>query len=103
MGVDDDLAGDRQTVLSMASAVTGVALVEQVECGLGAGEVAEGLGSAYVEGLGRAECLLRRGAVGEGLVEVEGVGDVEVGLDVQGAGVVDVVRSTVTWRGSTER
>ena len=37
------------------------------------------------------ECFLRRGAVDEGVVEVEGVGEVEVGLDVQGAGVVDVV------------
>ncbi len=66
-------------------------LAEQVEGGLGAGEVAEGLGPADVEGLGGAECFLRRGAVDEGVVEVEGVGEVEVGLDVQGAGVVDVV------------
>ena len=66
-------------------------LAEQVQCGLGAGEVAEGLGAAYVEGLGRAECLLQCSAVDEGLVEVEGVGDVEVGLEVQGAGVVHVV------------
>jgi hypothetical protein len=29
--------------------------------------------------------------VGEGVVEVEGVGDVDLGLDPQGAGVVDVV------------
>ena len=47
--------------------------------------------SAGVEGLGGPECLQRGGALDEGAVEVEGVGEVEVGLDVQGAGVVDVV------------
>ncbi len=56
VGVDDDLARDRQTVLSMAGAVT---LAEQVERGLGAGEVPEGLGAAYVERLGRPERLLQ--------------------------------------------
>ena len=65
--------------------------LEQIERGLGAGEVAEGLRAAYVERLGRAECLLQRRAMSQGTVEVEGVGDVEVGLEVQGAGVVDVV------------
>ena len=65
--------------------------MEEVEGGLGAGEVAEGLGPADVEGVGGPECFLRRGAVDEGVVEVEGVGEVEVGLDVQGPGVVDVV------------
>ncbi len=43
-----------------------VTLVEQVERGLGAGEVAEGLGAAYVEGLGRAECLLQSRRRGRG-------------------------------------
>ena len=65
--------------------------LEQVERGLGAGEVAERLRASHVQRLGRAERLLRRGAVGERPVEVEGVGEVELGLDVQGAGEVDVV------------
>ena len=88
MGVEDDLTCGGESVPVLPSAVT---LVEQVERGLGAGEVAEGLGAAYVERLGRAEGLLQCGAVDQGVVEVEGVGDVEVGLEVQGAGVVDVV------------
>ena len=37
------------------------------------------------------ERLQRRGAVGEGPVEVEGVGDVELGLEPHRAGEVDVV------------
>ena len=88
VGVDDDLARGRQTVLSRDRCL---ALAEQIQRGLGAGEVPEGLGAAYVQGLGRPECLLQRGAMSQGAVEVEGVGDVEVGLEVQGAGVVDVV------------
>ena len=69
----------------------GAALRVQVECGLGAGEVAEGLGTSHVEGLGRAEGLLLGGLLGQGMVEVESVGDVEVGLEPHGAGEVDVL------------
>ena len=67
-----------------------VALGVEVECGLGAGEVAEGLGTSYVQGFGGAEGLLDCGCVGDFAVEVEGVSDVEVGLEVDGAGEVDV-------------
>ena len=84
MDVDDHLTGGGSVVAFRIG--TG-----EVEGGLGAGEVAEGLGTAYVERLGRPEGLLQCGAVDQGLVEVEGVGEVEVGLDVQGAGEVDVV------------
>ena len=89
MGVEDDLAGGRQTVLGSSAPVS--PWLEQVQGGLGAGEVAEGLGAADVQRLGRAEGLLRRGAVGQRPVEVEGVGEVELGLEPQGAGEVDVV------------
>ena len=80
----------------------GVALGEEVEGGLGAGEVAERGRRRRVEGLVGAEGLLRGGTVGEGAVEVEGVGDVELGLDVQGPGVVDVVL-VAPWRGGGRR
>ena len=63
----------------------------EVEGGLGAGEVAEGSGAAGVERRVGAEGLQARGAVGERAVEVEGVGDVELGLEPHRAGVVHVV------------
>ena len=89
VGVEDDLAGRRAgRPRSLAPAV---ALVEEVECGLGAGEVAEGLGPADVEGLGGAEGLLLGGVLRERAVEVQGVSDVELGLEAHGAGEVDVL------------
>ena len=76
----------------------------EVEGGLGTGQVAEGLGAAYVEGLGGSEGLLGRGTMGDGAVEVEGIGDVELGLQAQGPGEVHVLGvSMVAWRGSTWR
>ena len=48
-------------------------------------------GPAGVERRVGAEGLQRRGAVGEGPVEVEGVGDVELGLEPHRAGEVHVV------------
>ena len=94
MGVDDDLPGCGEVRSRYAgSFLTGYSTTRgmEVERGLGAGEVAEGLGAAYVERLGRAECLLQCRAVSQGAVEVEGVGDVELGLEVEGPGVVDVI------------
>ena len=88
VGVQHDLAGGGQT-LDVPCA--GGALGVEVEGGLGAGEVAEGGGAAGVERGRRPEGLQARGAVGEGAVEVEGVGDVELGLEAHGAGVVHVV------------
>ena len=88
VGVEDDLAGGRQVVVI---GWAGDALGKQFEGGLGAGEVAECLGAADVEGLGRAEGLQRRGAVGERPVEVEGVGEVELGLEPHRPGEVDVL------------
>ena len=63
----------------------------EVERGLGARELAESGGATGVERRIGAEGLQARGAVGEGAVEVEGVGDVELGLHAHGAGVVHVV------------
>ena len=95
VGVQDDFPCDWESVASGSGGgrlvLTGVALVEEVEGGLSPGEVAEGFGPAGVEGQLGAEGLLDGGAVGEGAVEVESVGEVEIGLDVQGAGEVDVV------------
>ena len=84
VGVEDDLACGRQ-VLTVGSRPG------EVERGLGAGEVAEGGGPAGVQRRLGAEGLQRRGAVGEGPVEVEGVGDVELGLEPHRAGEVHVV------------
>ncbi len=56
---------------------------------LSAGEVADGLGSAYVEGLQGAQGRTLLGAGGDGGFEVEGVGDVELGGDGHGAGEGD--------------
>ncbi len=69
----------------------GVALGVEVERGLGAGEVAERGGTAGVEGQAGSEGLEGGGAVGQGPVEVEGVGEVELGLEPHGAGVVHVL------------
>ena len=88
VGVQDDLARDGQAARrSRRRWRRGV----EVERGLGAGEVAEGSGPAGVERRIGAEGLQRRGAVGEGPVEVEGVGDVELGLEPHRAGEVHVV------------
>ena len=50
-----------------------------------AGEVAGGHRAAYVEGLGAAGEPELLGATGDGGVEVEGVGEVELGLHEGGA------------------
>ena len=55
--------------------------VGEVEGGLVAGEVADRLGPAYVKGVGRAEEELGVGIVGDGGLEVEGVGEVDVPVD----------------------
>ena len=67
------------------------ALGVEVERGLGARQVAEGSGAAGAERRVGPEGLQAGGAVGERAVEVEGVGDVELGLDAHRAGVVHVV------------
>ena len=84
VGVQDDLASSGQVIAVHIG--TG-----EIQRGLGAGEVAEGDGASGVEGQAGAEGLLGGGTERERPVEVEGVGEVEVGLDVQGPGVVDVV------------
>ena len=56
----------------------------EVEGELAAGEVPDGGGPPHVQGVGGAEVLQRLGAGGDGGVEVEGVGEVE--LPVHGAG-----------------
>ncbi len=68
-----------------------MALGVEVECGLGAGEVAQRGGPAGVEGQCGAEGREGGGAVGQHSVEVEGVGEVELGLEPHGAGVVHVL------------
>jgi len=88
VGVEHDLTGDGQAV---PVARIRVALGVEVERSLGAGEVTEGLGAAHVQGLGGPERLLGFGAVGQDPVEIEAVGDVEVGLEVHGAGEMDVL------------
>ena len=90
VGVEHDLAGGRQPV--------GVAwrrlapLRVEVERGLGAGQVAEGLRAAGVQRLARTRAPSAVAAPWvEGSVEVEGVGDVELGLQPHRAGEVHVV------------
>ena len=90
VGVEDHLPRDRKAV-AVTTTRPGTALGEQVERGLRPGQVAERGGPPGVEGQLGAEGLLGRGTVGEGPVEVEGVGQVQVGFEVEGAGVVDVV------------
>ncbi len=63
----------------------------EVERGLGARQVTERRGTAGVERQARSQCLEGGGAVGQGAVEVEGVGEVELGLEPHGAGVVHVL------------
>ena len=63
------------------------ALGVEVERGLGAGEVAEGLGPADGQGLGRPERLAQRGAVGEGTVD-RLAGGADVTETVNGSGDV---------------
>ena len=88
VGVEHDLAGGGQPVgVTGASGALGV----EVERGLGASEVTEGLRAAGGQRLARAERLPRCGAVGECAVEVEGVGDVELGLHPHRAGEVHVI------------
>ena len=84
VGVQDDLAGCGQ-VCAVGSRSG------EVERGLGPCEVTERLGSPRVEGRGGPERLQSGGAVGDRAVEVEGVGDVDLGLEPHGAGEVDVV------------
>ena len=66
-------------------------LVVEAEGELVAGEVAERGGTAAVEGVGRAEGGQPGGAGGDGFGEAEGVGDLEVGLEVDGPVVGDLV------------
>ena len=88
MGVQDDLTGGGQRSRPRSPRCLAAG---EVERGLGAGEVAEGSGTAHVQRRIRAEGLQRRGAVGEGPVEVEGVGDVELGLEPHRAREVHLV------------
>jgi hypothetical protein len=63
---------------------------DQVESQLCAGEVAGRDGAAYVQGLGRPEEELLVGVVGQRGVEVDRVGQVQLALDVHGAGGADL-------------
>ena len=85
----DSASLDTIVLLAVAVLVLG-GLVEQVQGGLGAGEVAERGGAAGVEGRGGPEGLLGRGTMSECLVDVEGVGEVEHRLEAHQAVVVDV-------------
>ena len=104
VGVEDDFArggevwsryaGSFLTGYSTTSRVTcwsTTSRVVEVERGLRPREVTERLGPTCVERLLRTEGLLRGGAVGEGLVEVEAVGEVDLGLEPHGPGEVDVL------------
>ena len=71
----------------------------QVEGGLGAGEVAEGLGPSYVEGLGGAEGLLLGCVVGELAVEVEGAPLTRVPSDEE----LQLIREVIDPRGLRSR
>ena len=69
---------------------TGLGLVRRAGCvkvegELVPGDLAGGERSAYVEGLGRPQHLQRLGTLGQGGVEVEGVGEVELAVDLAGA------------------
>ena len=88
VGVQHDLPGGGQTV-DVAGA--GGALGVEVEGRLGAGEVTEGSGPARVQRRLGPECLQACRAVGEGPVEVERVGDVELGLEPHRAGEVHLM------------
>ena len=92
--VEHDLScGHPGSCLVIAGVVGGVAGVAgEVEGGLGAGEDAEGLGAAYVEGLVGAGQGEVAGLAGHGVVEVEGVGEVEAADHVDGA--LDALRAT---------
>ena len=65
--------------------------VGEVEGGLGAGQVTQRHRPPGTERSGGPECGPGGGALGEGPVEVEGVGDVDLGLEVQGPGEVRLV------------
>ena len=72
----------------------------EVEGQLPSGDRPEGLGAAYVQRLGRPECLQRLGTLGNSGVEVEGISHIEgapdLGVPVEtGAGLPDVERPTV--------
>ena len=56
-----------------------------------AGQLADGEGAAYVEGLGRPEGGELGGAGADGFVEVEGVGQVELAVHDRGAGEGDLL------------
>ena len=87
MDVDDHLPGLHGRLARLGGGEVGV----EVEGELVAGEVAGGDGAAYVEGLGAAEGGELFGDLGDGGVEVEGVGEVELGVEVDGAVVGDLV------------
>ncbi len=70
----------RCVVLRPPDAVAG-----EVEGGLGAGQDADGLGAAYVEGLVGAGEGEVAGLAGDGVLEVEGISEVEAAGDVDGA------------------
>ena len=57
----------------------------EVEGELVSGELAGGDGAAYVQGLGGPAGQQGLGAAGQGVVEVEGIGEVELALDAAGA------------------
>jgi hypothetical protein len=79
VGVEDDLACRRQAL--WVGTCSG-----EVERGLGAGEVTEGLRAAHVQRLGGSERGLGGGTLGQDPVEVDRVGHVDLGLDPHGAG-----------------
>ncbi len=112
VGVEDDLTGGGEvgevwsryagsfltgystTGGSFGSLLTGYSTIggeEEIQGGLGAGEVAEGLRASYVQRLRRTEGFLLGRLLRQGPVEVHGVGDVELGLEPHGAGEVDVL------------
>ena len=79
------------------------ALGVEVERGLGAGEVAEGLRAPGVQRLLEPRASWVAAPWASDPVEVEGVGDVELGLEPHRAGEVHLVVVDVAWRGSTWR
>ncbi|CAM3798774.1 hypothetical protein NOZE110980_15630 [Nocardioides zeicaulis] len=87
--VQHDLTRGRQVVAS-GGRRHGRALGVEIEGGLGAREVTERGGTSGAERGRRAQRLQGRGTVGDGGVEVVGVGEVELGLHPHQAVVVDV-------------
>jgi hypothetical protein len=90
--VDHDLTSSREVrlVIGLCALVVAIALdctvlERQIERGLGPGEIAERLGPSCVERQLRPEGFLRGCVVGDGAVEVEGVRDVDLRFDTEGA------------------